>query len=117
VPHHLFEYDIVVCSTAAPSAVVRAQDASVAMKKRRAQPLFFIDLAMPRDVEPAVGALENVFVYNLDDLARIAEENRLAREAEVAKAKVLLRDRTAALWKQVGGEQGSSGGLMSVSAG
>jgi glutamyl-tRNA reductase len=117
VPHHLFEYDIVVCSTAAPSAVVRAQDAAHAMKKRRAQPLFFIDLAMPRDVEPAVGGLENVFVYNLDDLARIAEENRLAREAEVAKAKVLLRDRSAALWKQVGGEGGTQRGpLMNPSA-
>ncbi len=112
VPHHLFEYDIVVCSTAAPTAVVRVQDTAMAMKKRRAQPLFFIDLAMPRDVEPAVGQLENVFVYNLDDLARIAEENRLAREAEVVKAKVLLRDRSAALWRQVGGAEGPNGGAF-----
>ncbi len=110
VPHHLFEYDIVVCSTAAPAAVVKAQDTALAMKKRRAQPLFFIDLAIPRDVEPAVGELENVFVYNLDDLARIAEENRVARAAEVSKAKALLRDRSASLWKQVGGsdETGSA---------
>jgi len=117
VPHHLFEYDIVVCSTAAPTAVVRAQDTSAAMKKRRAQPLFFIDLAMPRDVEPAVGELENVFVYNLDDLARIAEANRLAREAEVEKAKVLLRDRSAALWRQVAGaNQGPGGSMASAGA-
>ena len=103
VPHHLFEYDVVVCSTASPSAVVKAQDTAAAMKQRRAQPLFFIDLAMPRDVEPAVGLLENVFVYNLDDLARIAEQNRVAREAEVHRARELLRERTATLWKQVGG--------------
>ena len=102
VPHHLFEYDIVVCSTAAPAAIVRAKDTALAMKKRRAQPLFFIDLALPRDVEPTVGELENVFVYNLDDLARIAEENRVARQAEVSKARILLQDRSAALWKQMG---------------
>lgn len=102
VPHYLSEYDVVVCSTAAPAAVVTESDAQAAMKKRRAQPLFFIDLAMPRDVDPAVRSIDNVFVYNLDDLAKIAEENRAARELEVAQARQIVRDKVDALWSQLG---------------
>lgn len=108
VAHHLSEYDVVVCSTAAPTVVVSETDADAAMKKRRAQPLFFIDLALPRDVDPAVRNLENVFVYNLDDLAQIAEENRAARAVEVGRARDLLKDKAEALWKQVGGGVGIS---------
>lgn len=101
VPHHLSDYDIVVCSTAAPNAVITGADVSAALKKRRAQPLFFIDLALPRDVEPAVSHLQNVFVYNLDDLARIADENRSARETEVKRAREIVREKSEGLWKQV----------------
>jgi glutamyl-tRNA reductase len=100
-PHHFADFDIVVCSTAAPHAVVTRADVIAAMKKRRAQPLFFIDLAMPRDVEPAVASVENVFVYNLDDLAKIADENLAAREAEVIKARAIVREKADALWKQI----------------
>jgi glutamyl-tRNA reductase len=101
VPHQLFEYDVVVCSTAAPSAIITTADVVRAMKKRRAQPLFFIDLAMPRDVEAAVAKEDNVFVYNLDDLARIANENRAAREVAVLRARDILREKSEALWHQV----------------
>ncbi|ATC65223.1 glutamyl-tRNA reductase [Nibricoccus aquaticus] len=100
-PHHFADFDIVVCSTAAPHAVVTRDTVAAAMKKRRAQPLFFIDLAMPRDVEPAVAEVENVFTYNLDDLAKIADENLAAREAAVAKARLLAREKSTALWHQI----------------
>jgi glutamyl-tRNA reductase len=100
-PHHFADFDIVVCSTAAPHAVVTRDAVSSAMKKRRAQPLFFIDLALPRDVEPTVAALENVFTYNLDDLAKIADENLAARETEVAKARLIVREKADALWRQI----------------
>ncbi|HEU5079575.1 MAG TPA: glutamyl-tRNA reductase [Opitutaceae bacterium] len=103
VANRLSDYDVVVCSTSAPHAVITAGDVSAAMKKRRAQPLFFIDLALPRDVDPAVANLENVFIYNLDDLARIAEENRAARENEVRRAREILKEKSEALWKQIGG--------------
>ncbi|WP_068769900.1 glutamyl-tRNA reductase [Termitidicoccus mucosus] len=101
VPRHLADYDIVVCSTAAPGAVITREAAAGAMRARRARPLFFIDLALPRDVDPSVADLENVFIYNLDDLARIADENRAARAAEVAKAKELARQKSAQLWDQI----------------
>jgi glutamyl-tRNA reductase len=98
---HLSEFDVVVCSTAAPASVVTRTDVAAAMKKRPAQPLFLIDLALPRDVAPEVAGHENVFVYNLDDLAKIAEENLAARTSEVKKAREILREKSDALWKQL----------------
>jgi glutamyl-tRNA reductase len=97
----LGEFDIVVCATSAPSTVVAGESASAAMRKRPARPLFFIDLALPRDVDPAVADLQNVFLYNLDDLAKIADENRAAREAEIAKCRVIVTEKADALWRQV----------------
>jgi glutamyl-tRNA reductase len=97
----LAEFDIVVCATSAPDVVVTLKATRAAMQKRPAQPLFFIDQALPRDVEPGVAELENVFLYNLDDLARIAEQNRAAREAELVKCRAIVEEKSAALWRQV----------------
>jgi glutamyl-tRNA reductase len=100
-PHHFADFDIIVCTTAAPHAIVTSADIVAAMKKRRVLPLFLIDLALPRDVEPGVAELENVFLYNLDDLAKIADENRAVREAEVTRAKAIVAEKAAALWRQI----------------
>lgn len=108
VPAHLAQFDIVVCSTSAPHAVIHVADVVAAMQKRPAQPLFFIDLALPRDVEPAVAELTNVFLYNLDDLAKIAEENLAARTAKVAQARELIAAKTNQLWSQVSAQCGGS---------
>lgn len=97
----LAEFDIVVCATSAPDIVVSFATAKSAMHKRPARPLFFIDLALPRDVDPAVAEIDNVFLYNLDDLAKIAEENRAAREAEIAKCRAIAGEKAEALWRQV----------------
>jgi glutamyl-tRNA reductase len=97
----LGEFDVVVCSTAAPSAVIDRSITAAAMRRRPARPLFLIDLAFPRDVEPAVADLENVFLYNLDDLAKIAEENRVAREAEISRCRALLAERAERLWQHI----------------
>ena len=71
------------------------------MRKRPNRPLFFIDLALPRDVDAAVAKLDNVFRYDLDDLAKIAEQNRAARAAEIARCRILLGERADALWRQI----------------
>ena len=97
----LAEFDIVVCATSAPEAVVTFPAAEAAMRKRPARPLFFIDQALPRDVEPTVAQLDNVFLYNLDDLAKIAEENRAARAVELVKARAIAAEKAGALWQQV----------------
>ena len=96
----LADFDVVVCSTAAPTAVISSAMVSAAMRRRGGRPLFFIDVALPRDVEPDVAGLGNVFVYNLDDLARIATENRTARHAEIAKCQAILGEKAGALWTQ-----------------
>lgn len=98
---HLGDYDIVVGSTAAPEAVVRAADVAAAQSRRRAEPWLFLDLALPRDVEAAVAKLQNVYLYNLDDLAKIAAQNLAAREAEVARARALAAEKADALWQQL----------------
>jgi glutamyl-tRNA reductase len=97
----LAEFDIVVCATSAPDAVVTHTHAAAAMRKRPARPLFFIDQALPRDVDPTVARLDNVFLYNLDDLAKIAEENRAARAVELVKARAIIAEKASALWQQV----------------
>jgi glutamyl-tRNA reductase len=97
----LSEFDIAVCSTAAPEPVVTPAMAISAIRRRAARPLFFIDLAMPRNIAPEVAHLANVFLYNLDDLAKIAAENLALREAEIHRVRALLADKAAALWQQV----------------
>ena len=97
----LADYDIVVCSTSAPDAVLSASAVSAAMRRRPARPLLLIDLALPRDVEVSAARLQNVFLYNLDDLARIAEQNRSAREADAARCRAILAERVDGLWRGV----------------
>ncbi len=100
-PRHLADYDIVVGSTAAPEAVVHAAPVAAALARRRARPLLFLDLALPRDIAPEVADLENVYLYNLDDLAGIAAQNLAAREADVARARALVAEKADALWRQI----------------
>jgi glutamyl-tRNA reductase len=107
-PGRLAEFDIVLCATAAPDVVLTHEMAAAAIRRRPARPLFFIDLALPRDVEPTVAKLPNVFLYNLDDLAKIAEENRTAREGEMVRAQALVEEKAGALWPRV--EQFCRGG-------
>jgi glutamyl-tRNA reductase len=101
VESRLKDFDVVVGSTSAPGTLISAAAVRQAMHQRPSRPLFFIDLAMPRDIDPEVARLENVFLYNLDDLAAIAEKNLAARTAEVARCRELLQLRVEALWSQL----------------
>ncbi|MEO6995708.1 MAG: glutamyl-tRNA reductase [Lacunisphaera sp.] len=93
--------DIIATSTSSPDFVLTRDLIAASIKRRPARPLFLIDLGLPRDVDPAAAQVANVFVYNLDDLAEIAEENLAHRQSEVAKCRAILAERTAALWPQV----------------
>ena len=99
--HHLAAYDIIVGSTSAPDAVVRLADVAAALAKRRASPFLCLDRALPRDIEPAVADLENVDLYNLDDLAKIAAKNLSARESEVTRAREIIAEKAEAVWQPV----------------
>jgi glutamyl-tRNA reductase len=86
----LAQVDIVITSTGSPEPVIRADDVQRVLHARRSRPLFFIDIGIPRDVEPGVNDLENVFCYNLDDLKQVVEANRRERFREAQKAEVLV---------------------------
>jgi glutamyl-tRNA reductase len=101
VADSLPDFDVAVCSTAAPEPVVTRPMVAAAMRRRSPRPLFLIDLAMPRNIAPDVAELANVFLYNLDDLAKIAEENLARRQAEIDRARALLAEKSTALWQQV----------------
>jgi glutamyl-tRNA reductase len=79
--------DIVVTSTAAPEPIVTAAQVRAALEKR---PLFFIDIAVPRNVEPAVNDVENAFCYDIDDLRSVVEANLKERQREALRAQALL---------------------------
>ena len=82
--------DIVVTSTAAPEPIVTATHARAALQGRRGRPLFFIDIAVPRNVEAAVNDVENVFCYDIDDLRSVVEANIKERQREARRAQSLL---------------------------
>ncbi|MSU51155.1 MAG: glutamyl-tRNA reductase [Opitutus sp.] len=113
----LAEFDVVVCATSAPDLVVSLAATKAAMHKRPVRPLFFIDLAMPRDVDPAVADIDNTFLYNLDDLAKIAETNRAAREAEITKCRAIVVEKADALWRQVAAQVAALVGSAAPSSG
>ncbi len=87
---HLPQADIVVSSTARPGHVILFEDVVRALEERRHRPMFMLDLAVPRDVDPRVAALEDVYLYTIDDLRQVADENVKTREAEAAVARRLI---------------------------
>ncbi len=82
--------DIVIASTAAPEPIIRAAEVQQALHARRARPLFFIDIAVPRNVEPAVNDLDNAFCYDIDDLRSVVESNLRERQREAQRAEALV---------------------------
>jgi glutamyl-tRNA reductase len=88
----LVEVGIVISSTASPDYVISREQVKGLLRKRRNRPLFFIDIAVPRDVEPGVNDLDNVYVYDIDDLKGIIEINVSQRQAEAVKAQRIVEE-------------------------
>jgi glutamyl-tRNA reductase len=82
--------DIVISGTGAPGLVIRQEDVEAARTARRARPLFLIDIAVPRDIEPSVAKMEGVFLYDLDDLRAVADANIRERRKQAAAAEALI---------------------------
>lgn len=87
--------DVVVCSTASTRFVLTREDVAAAMKVRRGRSLFIIDITVPRNVDPRVGDLDNVYLYNVDDLEQIVSEGARGREGATRQAERLLEDELA----------------------
>jgi glutamyl-tRNA reductase len=92
LPPALSAADIVVTATGSPEVVLTRARVEEAMRPRRGRPLFVIDIAVPRDVDPEVGALDQVFLYNIDDLQGIVKENLARRTTEVQRAETIVRE-------------------------
>lgn len=86
----LADADIVISSTGSPSYVLRKSDVERAMKGRRTRPIFFIDIAVPRDLDPSISEVSNVFLYDIDDLEGIVESNLVKRNKEAVKIQTLI---------------------------
>jgi glutamyl-tRNA reductase len=84
--------DIVITATGATSPILTKARVEAIMRPRRNRPLFIIDIAMPRDVEAATGEIEQVFLYNIDDLQATVRENMARRTSEVARAEAIVRE-------------------------
>ncbi len=90
----LHEVDIVISSTGSPVAVIKAKDVKSVLKKRKNKPMFFIDIAVPRDIDPDVNNLDNIYLYDIDDLKEVVEDNMAQRQEEAAKARMVVESET-----------------------
>jgi glutamyl-tRNA reductase len=86
----LASVDVVITSTGATEPVITAERFATVHRKRRYRPLLMIDIAVPRDVDPAVGGFENVYLYNLDDLQKSVVQSRVGRESAIDPARAIV---------------------------
>jgi glutamyl-tRNA reductase len=84
--------DIVITATGSPEPIVTRRHVQESMHAGRTRPLFLIDIAVPRDIDPAAGNVEQVFLYNIDDLRGIVQENLARRTAEIEQAEAIVRE-------------------------
>ncbi len=90
LPDRLHEFDAVVSCTASSLPIIGLGAVERALKKRRHRPIFMVDLAVPRDIEPEVKALEDVYLYTVDDLASVVQTAQASRQAAVAQAEAII---------------------------
>ncbi len=101
----LIEVDIVITSTGAPQTIISRETVQRAMKERKRRPIFFIDIAVPRDVDSEVQRVENVYLYDIDDLEQVVEENRKRREKEAAKAEAIVEQEVERFFQWLRGQE------------
>jgi glutamyl-tRNA reductase len=84
--------DIIISSTGSPDLILHKEDVRPVMRERRNRPLFFIDIAVPRDLDPAINDLDNVYLYDIDDLHNVVEMNKSERDKEAVKAQRIIAE-------------------------
>lgn len=88
----LTQADIVISSTGAPHFVLEKEEMGIVMRARRGKPIFLIDIAVPRDIDPKVNELDNVYLYDIDDLQAVVAANLKDRQHEAAKARLIIAE-------------------------
>jgi glutamyl-tRNA reductase len=102
LPEQLAQFDIVISSTASTLPLIGLGLVERAIKARRHRPMFMVDLAVPRDIEPEVGRLDDVFLYTVDDLAQVVQTGLESRQAAVAQAEAIIDTRVQSFMHWVG---------------
>ncbi|MFZ9552404.1 MAG: glutamyl-tRNA reductase, partial [Hylemonella sp.] len=90
LPDRLHAFDVVVSCTASTLPLIGLGAVERALKQRKHRPMFMVDLAVPRDIEPEVKALPDVYLYTVDDLASVVQTGQASRQAAVAQAEVII---------------------------
>jgi glutamyl-tRNA reductase len=90
MPNRLHEADIIICSTGAPEYLIKKEMARAALEKRRNRPAFYIDISVPRNIDPAVGRISNLFLFDIDDLEAVIASNIREREREAQRAELIV---------------------------
>jgi glutamyl-tRNA reductase len=93
----LARVDVVISSTGAPHAIIQRADVEKARRARKYRPLFFIDIAVPRDIDPAVGEIEEVYLYDIDTLEQLADEARTRRLLQIQECEQIIEKELAKL--------------------
>lgn len=86
----MVEADIVITSTGSREPIIDQENMSKVLRARKNRPMFLIDIAVPRDIDPAVNALDNIYLYDIDDLRDVVEENMAARKEEAQRAQLII---------------------------
>lgn len=94
MPTALERSDIVISSTGSSEPIITRDQMAKIMRIRRARPVFIVDIAVPRDFDPEIGNLDNVFLYNIDDLVGLVQQSVSERESEVEKVRSIVADET-----------------------
>jgi glutamyl-tRNA reductase len=90
LPDHLYEADIIVSATSSPAPILLRADIEQALARRRNRPVFIVDIAVPRDIDPAAGELEDVYLYTVDDLRGVIDENLRNRREAARQAEEII---------------------------
>jgi glutamyl-tRNA reductase len=95
--------DILISSTASPDPVIRKADIKAALRKRRHRPMFLVDIAVPRDIDPEVSKLRDVYLYTIDDLQQVVDENMEQRNAAARSATADVDESVTAFMRWLSG--------------
>jgi glutamyl-tRNA reductase len=100
---HIERADILISSTGSPSFILKREDGERMIQLRRNRPVFMIDIAVPRDIDPEINKIDNVFLYDIDDLQQVIEANLKQRHREALRAEEIVQNELLSFSKWIGG--------------
>jgi glutamyl-tRNA reductase len=99
---HIERADILISSTGASSFILKYEDGERIIQLRRNRPVFIIDIAVPRDIDPTINNINNIFLYDIDDLQQVIEANRKQRQKEAVRAEEIVQNEVLSFSKRLG---------------